>query len=256
MGLNVGDDIRYRIIPVSADRDAIIVHKEKNTIILSYLDEPACSIVKGQNVMISGLEGNCFTEVLAIDKKTIELKCLWEEKREYFRIDDVMPILISKVGDRDVQKKAGIISGYGQSFYGFDVLDNDSNDSTISPRLWQLLSDIDNKLSLILDRMYLGDEGLLKAEHKRVNLSASGLKTVVNEEFAEKDLAEVKILLPSSPSVGIIVYGRVVRVTRQNDSDYEISIHFSEMGEEVRNEIIQYTLKRQREIIRKEKGYE
>ena len=61
------------------------------------------------------------------------------------------------------------------------------------------------------------------------------------------------MLLPTYPPVGVTTHGKVVRVNQTGDGEYEIALHFSEMDEEVKDEIIQYALQRQREIIRKQK---
>jgi c-di-GMP-binding flagellar brake protein YcgR len=58
------------------------------------------------------------------------------------------------------------------------------------------------------------------------------------------------MLLPARPPLGVIVYGTVIRADDAGNGETEIALHFNEMSEELRNEIIQYSLMRQREIIR------
>jgi c-di-GMP-binding flagellar brake protein YcgR len=67
------------------------------------------------------------------------------------------------------------------------------------------------------------------------------------------DKLEIKMLLPTGPPIGIITYGNVVRANEIGNDQYEVSLHFSDMDEEVREEIIRYAINRQREIIRKER---
>jgi len=53
--------------------------------------------------------------------------------------------------------------------------------------------------------------------------------------------------------VGILVFGRVARVDKAENDEYELALHFDEMDEDIREEIIQYTLQRQREFIRSQR---
>ena len=63
-------------------------------------------------------------------------------------------------------------------------------------------------------------------------------------------MVEVKMLLPMIPPMGIMVYGHVVRVSQADGDGHEVAIHFSDISEEVRDEIIRYALSRQREVLR------
>jgi hypothetical protein len=129
----------------------------------------------------------------------------------------------------------------------------DVPDANMNPLLWKMLVDINSKLGLIYDRLTLGHEGLINADETRVNLSASGMKVNLKEHFEVKDYVEVKLLLPSSPPMGLIVYGIVIRCDKLSDTVYEVSISFSDMEDAVRDELIQYSLKREREILRKQR---
>jgi len=63
------------------------------------------------------------------------------------------------------------------------------------------------------------------------------------------------MLLPSYPPVGVLVIGRVVRID-DLAAGFDISLHFIDLTDEVREVIIQYTLKRQREILRRQRRRE
>jgi c-di-GMP-binding flagellar brake protein YcgR len=52
----------------------------------------------------------------------------------------------------------------------------------------------------------------------------------------------------------IAVYGKVLRTENLGEGRFEVAVQFSEMDETVQDVINRYTLKRQREIIRKRKG--
>jgi c-di-GMP-binding flagellar brake protein YcgR len=105
-------------------------------------------------------------------------------------------------------------------------------------------------MNLILERLSLQGEGFLQAEEKKVNLSATGLSVTTGEKAEVGDNIEIKMLLPEYPPLGILAHGKVVRVEDKGNGEYELGLHFIDMDEDIRDEIIQYTLKRQREIIR------
>jgi c-di-GMP-binding flagellar brake protein YcgR len=63
-------------------------------------------------------------------------------------------------------------------------------------------------------------------------------------------------VLPTYPPVAIFAYGKVVRARKLENGKYEIALEYLNMTESVRNEIIQYALSHQREMIRKLKEAE
>jgi hypothetical protein len=176
------------------------------------------------------------------------LKQVWEEKRSYFRVDDVFPVLTRKIEHQAPFQKSKIFRGYD-----IEMSDVDLPDETINPKLWKMLVDINAKLQLILERLLFESEDLIKTGNKIVNLSASGMRFTMNEKVEPGDTLEIKMLLPTGPPIGILTYGNVVKVTNIGNDQYDVALHFSDTDDEVREEIIQYTIKRQREMSRKEK---
>ncbi|NOY65270.1 MAG: PilZ domain-containing protein, partial [Nitrospirae bacterium] len=128
-------------------------------------------------------------------------------------------------------------------------LDIDTKEDTIMA----MLQEINQKLDYLINHLIIKQEGIPVDECQEVNLSASGMRIEIEEEVDIGDIVEVKMVLPSFPPVAIQTFGEVVRVhkiERDGKVLYEVGLKFAEMTEEVREEIIQYTLKRQREIIR------
>jgi len=248
MGLKAGDEVYYRLIPEQTRYGGTVLSIDDEDIILQASVGSATDIPEGQYIVITGPEHEYYTKVVGIEGNTIRLKRMWTERRGFFRVDDAFPVIAQKAEKRPPCKKSKVIAGYGSGIY-----DSDLPDETISPLLWKMLSDINSKLGLILERLHLEGEGLLKAESRQVNVSASGIRFTVKEKVEIGDTLEVKMLLPTCPPVGIITYGNVVRVNDIGNGEYEVALHFSDMDDEVRDEIIQYTLKRQREIIRRQR---
>jgi c-di-GMP-binding flagellar brake protein YcgR len=114
-----------------------------------------------------------------------------------------------------------------------------------------MVTEINGKLDFILNHFMLDKEGLLSTEKKMVNISASGLKFTVNYHVKVSDIMEVKLLLPTYPPVVVFAYGKVIRAKKLDDSKYEVAIEYINLADDVRNEIIQYTLSHQREELRR-----
>jgi hypothetical protein len=172
---------------------------------------------------------------------------MWTGKRGFFRVDDVFPVLFSKVNDVASRVEARVYTMYNSQ----EVAGLETPEDTVSPKLWNLLVDINTKLGMILEHLHLESEGLSKADNLPVNISASGLRFTSSVPFEHGDLIEIKMLLPANPAVGILTHGKVVRVAQMDDGAYETSLNFVGLGDEVRDIIIQYTLKRQREVVRR-----
>jgi len=174
---------------------------------------------------------------------------LTDGKREYFRIDDVLPLIARKT-EKALPSLRSMVLPWAGTF----MADEDMPDGEVNKQLWKMFLHINAKLNLILERLNLEWEGLTEAEKKQVNISASGIRVTLNEKLDPGDLMEIKMLLPECPPVAVLVYGRVVRVRELNRDEYEVAIQFSDMDDEVRDVIIQYALRRQREIINRRRG--
>ena len=176
-----------------------------------------------------------------------------KERRQYFRVDDILPIVIRVMdGDRS-RVKAKVCSGFSSGvpthqFHG------EAPDERIPAPLWEMLVDIQTKLSLILNTLSQQGAGLSPAESKPVSLSAAGIRVLTRDTFALGQFVEVQMLLTLHAPVWIVVYGEVARFSSLDGGENEVAINFDEMDEEVRDMINYYTLKRQREVIRRQRS--
>jgi hypothetical protein len=184
----------------------------------------------------------------------IETKESSIERREYFRVNDVLPLITRKI-ENMAGKKSRALSGY---FAGLGVTNcvEDVGDGTVSPKLWKMLCDINSKLDLILDRLFGNIQETEGVETKEISLSASGMSFRTQNQFDVGDLVEVKMFLPLHPPVWIIVYGNIVRFDKIDNEEHEVGIRFLEMEDEIRDILSFYTIKRQRELIMKRRGYD
>lgn len=250
LDLNVGEQVFFRLSDVTR-YSATIITANDNTIVIRANEEISSKIAKGDQLVIAASETEFYTEVISRDGSMMSLKRLWSDRREYFRVDDVFPVACKKVRAETSVKKSKMISGYADQSAELAMPEEFAH-----PQFWKMLHDINVKLNLILERLNLQGEGFLEAEDRRVNLSATGLKVMTEEKADMGDNIEIKMLLPTYPPTGILAHGRVVRVEDKGNGKYELSLHFVDMGEDVRDEIIQYALNRQREIIRTQRQQE
>ncbi|HTG01757.1 MAG TPA: PilZ domain-containing protein [Nitrospirota bacterium] len=251
MSLHPGDQVCYRFMPEILRYTAVVESDDDHTVMLRLSDEMPPSLGSGGYLMITEPETDAehYMEVIARDGYRLDLKRLWTGKRGYFRVDDAFPVLCRKVPREAPQTASKLFSGYGGELEDLNV-----PDETVSPRLWKMLSDMNAKLGLILERLNLEQEGLGRAANLAVNISASGIRIPLSEHADIGDLMELKMLLPVYPPVGILVHGTVLRVEEQEQGLYRTSMQFIDLADEVRDVIIQYTLKRQRELIRRQRN--
>jgi c-di-GMP-binding flagellar brake protein YcgR len=245
MQLNTGEKVFYKTMPEVLRHEATVISAEGQTIVLDAGKEHGISA--GQQIVLSSNGNQYFAEVVDRDRSTVTLRQTWVNSRSYFRVEDVVPLLARKV-------EAGERLCVSRSFpYNDLVLPGPAAapGTDVNPQVWHMLANIHTMLGMILERLDLESEGLLRAEKKQVNMSATGMRFRTRERFEAGDILEVKMLLPARPPLGVIVYGDVIRADDAGNGEIEVALHFSEMSDELRNEIVQYSLMRQREIIRK-----
>jgi hypothetical protein len=245
MQLEAGKKVYYKMMPEVILQKATVVSANGETIVLDV--EGKRDIAAGQQVVISADGGQYFAEVVSIDKGNVKLRQTWSNSRGYFRVEDVVPLVARKIGPNERLCVA-------RSFPFSDIalpgaVETPAGD--VNPRIWQMLVNIHTMLGMVLERLDMETEGFLHAEKTQVNMSATGMRFRSRERFEVGNLLEVKMLLPARPPLGVAVYGSVIRADDAGDGETEIALHFDDMSEELRNEIIQYSLMRQREIIRK-----
>ncbi|MBF0516206.1 MAG: PilZ domain-containing protein [Nitrospirae bacterium] len=248
-----GEAVICKLVPKVERYETTVSSVEGDIIVLGSDSVIAEHLRKGQHVTVSTDSVDYFTEVALVEGSEVRLRLLGTEQRDFFRVDDSLSIVVKKINGKSTARKSKIISEFGKEMSNLRSYSVDIPDETVSPVLWKMLLDIDMKLGLVLDKLSLQKEGLVDAEEKDVNISASGIRLACRTQFVKGDLVEVKMLLPSSPPVGLVVYGHVVMTACLSNGDCEVSINFTNVEEDVRDEIIRYTLNRQREIMRKQR---
>jgi len=245
MRLDAGKKVFYKTMPEVILQQATVVSAEGDTIVLDL--EGKRDVAAGQQVVISADGAQHFTEAVSVDRGNVRLRKTWSNSRSYFRVEDVVPFVARKVGPNERLRVS-------RSFPFSDIalpVAGETPTVDVNPRLWQMLVNIHTMLGMVLERLDMETEGFMNAERTQVNMSATGMRFRTKDRFEVGDTLEIKMLLPARPPLGVVVYGSVIRADDAGGGETEIALHFDEMSEELRNEIIQYSLMRQREIIRK-----
>jgi hypothetical protein len=175
-----------------------------------------------------------------------------EERRECFRVNDVLSTVCRKLDPGAPHLGARILPGFTEDY----TLPQDAEappEEGVNPHLWKMLLQIHSRLGLILQRMDLQQEGLSNAQPSEISLSTGGAMFTSQENYEVGDLLEVKILLPLDPPQWIVVYGEVVRGDQGGQEKAKVAVRFVDADEQVTAAIGRYCLKLQREIIRKRK---
>lgn len=121
----------------------------------------------------------------------------------------------------------------------------DHEDKALSDWLKQL----NLKLDTILNLLTHEKDGLHALPFVRTNISGGGLSIASTRQYAAGDILELKMMLPMQPPIAMITYGEVMTVEKKGDS-FTIGLIFVAIDEELRDEIIHFVFKTQRDMLR------
>jgi len=248
MDIKTGEKIFFKILPATEIHNSTVITAKGNSLTLKLQNDITPPPSKGTSIIVTYNDFDYYGEVEYFDGAVMKANILWTEKREYFRVNDFFQIVAKKVTGDELCFRSRIFSGGS-----INVTDELIPDETINPVLWKMLVDINSKLGLILERLNPDSESLLKAESKAVSISGAGICFAMDERVENGDMVEVKMLLPNIVPIGIVTYGKVVRVTQSECGQYNVALSFKDIEDEIRDEIIQYTLKRQRDIMKRQR---
>lgn len=173
------------------------------------------------------------------------VKAIREEKRDSFRINDSLQVVV-----RRIEGEAGFFEPDNNAEPMPETIPTPLENEKISLTLWKMLVNLDRKLDRIMERMPVD---LLTTQSQPVNLSSTGMKIKVKKNFGIKEPLRIKMLLPTLPVKELVLTGKVVRIASLADGEYEVALHFQDLDDTVKNEIIQYTLNQQRKTLAAQK---
>jgi hypothetical protein len=166
--------------------------------------------------------------------------------REYSRVDAYLPFSVRRVPlvDKDcVRSRMSVESVLTEHPELPEVQD---------VALSECLRIINSKLDAIIEVLSLQSREHSIMRLQNVNISAGGICVAHEEDFAPEELLEIRLVLPSVPYAVMYVYGLVVKSQPIDDGSIT-SIEYTEIDEDIREQIAKFVFERQREILRKKK---
>ena len=167
--------------------------------------------------------------------------------REYSRVEAYLPVRIRPVLEEERQNMRSRI-----------VVESARTEHPELPQLEDevlsaCLEILNSKLDSIIRLLAFPSNGNKELDFEMVNISAGGLSTSSSEAYAEGDLVEIRLMLPTAPYMMFYVYGNVVKCAPACQK-HEVCIEFTEIDDDIREQIAKYVFHRQREILRKKRS--
>lgn len=233
-----GDPV-YTGVVMSIDGELIVLRH--NNALVSEADYKDSAIIYDNNM-------DYYVDIVAVGKDNLTIKGSRVGEREFFRIEDVIPMVITKVDKSNTARRSRILTGYHSDMPTVIREETQGSvDENLHPLLLKKLGEIDAKVSLILERLYLESEGLFKADNYRVNISGSGISFIDHNRYDAGEVVELKMLLSTYPTVAVHTYGQILNVGEHEQDFYKMGARFIDIDEDIRTEIIQFTMRRERE---------
>lgn len=163
--------------------------------------------------------------------------------REFSRVDAHIPLEIYRVPP---DKREGIRSKIsGEAFPAEMRALPDLDDKLLTDWLKMLNA----KLDALIGMLVLQREGFCSLSLADVNISGGGMSFTSRERYGIGEVLELKMMLPLLPPIALHAYGEVVKEELLADG-CRCAVKFIAMEEEIRDEIVKFVFKRQRDILR------
>ncbi|BCB96093.1 pilus assembly protein PilZ [Dissulfurispira thermophila] len=166
--------------------------------------------------------------------------------REFSRVDAYVPFAVRLVPPEERPNIKSKISGEAV-LAEFQTL-TDVEDKVLSDWLKMLNAKLDSIISMLTFQR----EGFGSLPFEQINISGGGLSFSSKDRYKIGDVLEIKMLIPMMPPVALYIYGEVVKVEPQANSCVT-GVKFIAMDEDIRDEIVKFVFRRQREMLREKR---
>jgi hypothetical protein len=167
--------------------------------------------------------------------------------REYSRVDAQIAIEVRVVPPAERQNIKCYISG------DISLPEFEMPPAVSDPALAEWLTLLNSKLDAIANIISQIGEKKTQVSQKKVNISGGGLSFDSTEKYTIGDMLEIKIILPVNVSSTLYIYGEVVDV-RARDDHFQTAVRFMTIDDDIREQIVQFVFKTQRDILRHKRG--
>jgi hypothetical protein len=171
----------------------------------------------------------------------------YRSMREYARVSAYLPVRIRAVLEQErlsLRSRMMVESALTEHPEMPDLEDE---------ALSACLNILNSKLDSIIKLLAFPSNSHRELDFARVNISAGGLSTSTSVCYALNDLVEVRLILPTAAFTILYVYGKVVKCDAACQN-FELCIEFTEIDDDIREQIAKYVFDKQREILRKKRS--
>ncbi len=167
--------------------------------------------------------------------------------REYARVSAFLPVRIRPVLEKERQILRSRI-----------VVESALTEHPEMPEiadevLSACLQILNSKLDSIIRLLAFPSGSHRELEVARVNISAGGLSTSSSECCALGEFVEIRLMLPTAPLMIFYIYGKVVKCDAASEK-FALCVEFTEIDDDIREQIAKYVFHKQREILRKKRS--
>lgn len=167
--------------------------------------------------------------------------------RKFSRVDALLPFtarLATDVPENEMLSRP-LENTMAPYFAEPPALDNEALET------W--LSILNSKLDTIMRILTLKDTGFLSLPIAHVTISGSGVSFNFTERRELGDIMEMKMLMPSVSGHAILIYGKVTGI-EEKETGFRVATEFVAMDENLRDQVIDFVFRREREILREKRG--
>ena len=111
---------------------------------------------------------------------------------------------------------------------------------------------LNSKLDTIMKMLAL-ESNCKEMDLAKVNISDGGLRIATSASYSRNDFVEIRLMLPTAPSMIFYIYGKVVSCDGAGEA-IELCVAFTDIDDDIREQIAKYVFHKQREILRKKRS--
>lgn len=282
-----GETVQWRYPDEKVFYTARYVKQTDEQLALRLIDRPDRTPVKGREIILRVDIDDYHTQVLETsDDVMLYVRPILDEQRRYFRVDDYFPIIARKSSrGAAAEFRSRVIPVFGFETAELELPETDDENLT---RIWRALHGLNNKLSIVayhmevsehpippqpdralqivklieqadfrlasvMEELGISRHRLARAENKRINISATGIRFITTEPLKAGDYVDLRLLLPTEPPTGIVTRTRVVRADDLGQGRVDVALDFADMDAGVQDLIVRYAMDRQRELVKDRK---
>lgn len=172
-----------------------------------------------------------------------------------FLVEDVLSVAIQKITSSQTPASKAKIHPVIYEDKGLVRPDQQFPEDNLQFHIWKKLIDIDQKLNFLLEKLVTKPENGPDITPCSTWLGETGIRLITSVDLTPGDEVELRLLVPLQPPAWLTLYGMVSRVDCSESRNRDVTITFTDMDDDIRQMIRYYLLNRQREMIRRLKGF-